>query len=85
MKAIINFIKFLCRTTIHILKRDNILADKNTAITRLETCYKCQTMTYKRFLLFWKRPVCDITKGGCGCNLLSKVEFKYELCPKEKW
>jgi len=86
IKRIANFFKFLRRLFIKIFNyKDEIYSTDQEAERRLEICNKCDTKSTSSFLIFWNKPVCDVEKGGCGCNLLQKTKFEFESCPLEKW
>lgn len=48
------------------------------AHTRLEICKKCP---------IFEAPTmkCSSVKGGCGCNMKTKVYCTTCTCPKNKW
>lgn len=86
IKRIANFFKFLRRLFIKIFDYEyEIYTTDQETIRRLEICNNCDTKSTSGFLIFWTKPVCDVEKGGCGCNLQSKTKFKFESCPLEKW
>jgi len=85
LRLVANFSKFIFRLIRNFIKTNELKSNKSSQERRLEICQNCECYANTRFLIFWKRPQCDIDKGGCGCNLIEKTKWVFESCPYEKW